>query len=188
MIYLQLYGTFMLIGLLTIGGGYSALPLLQEHCVSGHGWLTMTEFSDLVAIAEITPGPISINAATFVGVKVGGFLGGIIATLGFVTLPFLIVSILFIVYKKYRKMTIMQGVLGGLRPAIVALIASAGLSILILALFGEGGLASGDLELLPILLFTAALVVLRLKKPNPIFIILGSGAVGLIAHALFNQV
>lgn len=184
MIYLELYLVFALVGLLTMGGGYASLPIIQEQAVKIHSWLTMTEFADLLTISEITPGPIAINSATFVGTKVAGVPGAIVATLGFATPPFIIVSILFFVYKKYRTLNVMQGILSGLRPAVVALIASAGLTILILALWGEGGINLADTNFLSVALVLTGFLVLRKWKVNPIFVILGCGAVGLTAEFL----
>lgn len=181
---LQLYLSFALVGLLTIGGGYASLPIIQEQAVTIHGWLTMTEFTDLLTIAEITPGPIAINSATYVGTKVAGIPGAVIATLGFATCPFIVVSVFFFLYKKYRELNIMQGVLSGLKPAVVALIASAGLSILILALWGEGGFSLANTNLLSIFIIAAGFFVLRKWKPNPIIIIFGSGVIGLAAEII----
>ena len=134
-IYLQLFWSFFQIGLFSIGGGYAAMPLIQNQVVSIHGWLNMTEFADIVTIAEMTPGPIAINSATFVGTKVAGLAGAIVATVGCVFPSCVIVLTLAFVYYRYRSLSLVQGVLGGLRPAVVAMIASAGLSILLLALF-----------------------------------------------------
>lgn len=184
MLILQLYASFFMVGLLTIGGGYASLPLIKEQTVVVHQWLTMTEFSDLITISEITPGPIAINAATFVGIKTAGLPGAIVATLGFVTAPFIIVSLLYWIYKKYRSLDVMQGILGGLRPAVVALIASAGLSILILALWGEDGVMLGSVNILSAVLMIAAFAGLRRFKPNPIFAIAGCGVAGVAAELI----
>ena len=81
-IYLQLFWSFFQIGLFSIGGGYAAMPLIQNQVVSIHSWLTMAEFADIVTIAEMTPGPIAINSATFVGTKVAGLAGAVVATAG----------------------------------------------------------------------------------------------------------
>ena len=184
MLVLQLYLSFALVGLFTVGGGYASLPLIQQQAVELHGWLTMTEFTDLITIAEITPGPIAINSATFVGVKIAGLVGAVAATLGFVTAPFIIVSLLFFIYKKYREFEMINGILSGLRLAVVALIASAGLSILILALWGEGGVSASSTDILSVILLAASLAALRKWKLNPIFVILGCGAVGGAVEAI----
>ena len=133
MIYLQLLLSFLQIGLLSFGGGYAALPLIQDQIVSLHGWLSMEEFTDLITISQMTPGPIAINAATFVGLKIAGVPGAIVATLGCVLPSCVIVTLIAGLYLKYRTMRVLQSVLGTLRPAVVALIASAGVSILLTA-------------------------------------------------------
>ena len=82
MIYLELFWSFFQIGLFSIGGGYAAMPLIQNQVVDIHPWLTMTQFADIMTIAEMTPGPIAINSATFVGIQVAGLPGAVIATVG----------------------------------------------------------------------------------------------------------
>ena len=127
---LQLFWSFFQIGLFSIGGGYAAMPLIQHQVVDLHGWLTMQEFVDIVTISQMTPGPIAINSATFVGTRIAGLPGAIIATIGCVFPSCIIVLTLAWVYYRYRTLSVVQGVLGGLRPAVVAMIASAGVSIL----------------------------------------------------------
>ncbi len=188
MIYLELLVSFLYIGVLAIGGGYAALPLIQTQCVEFRGWLTMSEFTDLLTISQITPGPIAINSATFVGMKVAGFPGALVATLGFVLPPFLIVSLLWVLYKKYRSLTVMQGILSGLRPAVVALIASAGVSVIVQALWGEAAISLSGTDWLSGVLLLAGFVVLRKWKTDPIFVILGCGALGLLAEVLQNLI
>ena len=85
MIYLELFWSFFQIGLFSIGGGYAALPMIRQQIVETHGWLSMTAFTDVITIAEMTPGPIAINAATFVGTQLAGLPGAVLATLGCVT-------------------------------------------------------------------------------------------------------
>ena len=82
MIYLQLFLSFLQIGLFSFGGGYAAMPLVQGQVVTAHGWLSMSEFTDLITISQMTPGPIAVNSATFVGIKIAGIPGALIATLG----------------------------------------------------------------------------------------------------------
>ena len=94
MIYLQLFWSFFQIGLFSIGGGYAALPLIQTQVVQVHSWITMNEFNDLITISQMTPGPIAINSATFVGNQIAGLGGAIISTLGCIMPSCIIISIL----------------------------------------------------------------------------------------------
>ena len=179
MAYLALFWSFFQIGLFSIGGGYAAMPLIQEQVVEINGWLSLGEFADVVTLSQMTPGPIAINAATFVGIRVGGIGGAVVATLGCVTPSCIIVLVLAKLYYKYRSLSLIKGVLAGLRPAVVALIAAAGMSILTLSFWGPGGeirLASTDW--VAVLLFAAGFFVLRKWKPNPVFVMLGAGVLG----------
>ena len=100
----------------------------------------MAEFTDLITISQMTPGPIAINSATFVGIKIAGMPGALVATLGCILPSCIIVTIIAYLYMRYRNLDTLQGILGMLRPAVVALIASAGISILITAFFGDSGI------------------------------------------------
>lgn len=186
MIYLKLLISFFQVGLFSIGGGYAALPLIQEQVVNKNHWLSMSEFTDLITISQMTPGPIAINSATFVGNQVAGIGGSVVATLGCVLPSFIIVLTLAYIYYKYKDITIVQGILGGLRPAVVALIASAGISIIVNAFWGEQGFSTrlADLNYVAIGLFAVSLVVLRKFKPNPALIMLGCGIVGMVVYLL----
>ena len=93
MVYLMLFLSFLQVGMFSIGGGYAAIPLIQSQVVDVHGWLTMEEFMNLVTIAEMTPGPIAINSATFVGIRIAGLLGAVIATFGCILPSCILVSI-----------------------------------------------------------------------------------------------
>lgn len=140
----------------------------------------MAEFADVVTISEMTPGPISINAATFIGTKLGGVGGAVIATFGFVLPSFIFVSMLAWIVVKFKDMKALKRVLSGLRPASVALIASAGLSIFILTIWGTEGFSMdiAGINFVAVALFTVALFVLRWKKPNPIAVMLFAGLIG----------
>lgn len=127
MIYLQLFLAFLRIGAFSFGGGYAAMPLIQEEVVNHYHWISMADFTDLVTISQMTPGPIAINAATFIGLQMAGPLGAVAATLGNVLPSCVVVTIIAIIYTKYRKLSLLQGVLKTLRPAVVALIFTAGL-------------------------------------------------------------
>ena len=122
---LDLFLCFVQVGLFSIGGGYAAMPMIQAKAVEHYHWLTMGEFTDLMTIAEMTPGPITVNSATFVGIRMAGIPGALVATMGCILPSLIIVSLLSWLYEKYRSMDAMQAVLACLRPAVVALIASA---------------------------------------------------------------
>ncbi|MBE5802137.1 MAG: chromate transporter [Clostridiales bacterium] len=177
---LDLFLSFLQVGLFSVGGGYVAIPLIQQQVVALHGWIPMAIFNDLVTIAEMTPGPIGINAATFVGVRVAGLPGAIVASLGFILPSLLIVSLLGWLYYRYQKVQMMQSILGGLRPAVVALIASAALGIAMQAVFGSAKLLLSELDWLALVLMTAAFLALRLLKWNPILTMLLCGVAYLL--------
>lgn len=186
MVYLKLFWSFFQIGLFSIGGGYAAMPLIQEQVVDIHRWLDIQEFADIVTISGMTPGPIAINAATFVGTKVTGFWGAIVATMGCVLPSCIIVLTLAYFYYKYQGATLIKGILQGLRPAVVAMIASAGLSILCLALFGVGQLEFPirQVDWWAVGIFAACFIILRKWKVNPILVMSGAGAAGIFIYRI----
>ena len=163
------------------------MPLIQNQVVDVHPWLTMTQFADIMAIAEMTPGPIAINSATFVGIQVAGLPGAIIATIGCVFPSCVIVMALACIYYRFRGLNVVQGVLNGLRPAVIAMIASAGISLLILAIYGQRELPTDliSLDMIALILFVISIIVLRKWKPNPIWVMTGSGLAGIILYSLF---
>lgn len=178
MIYLELFLAFVQIGLLSFGGGYASLPLIQTIIVEANGWLTMGEYVDVITISQMTPGPIAINSATFVGSKVGGVLGALAATIGSVTPSIVICLFLAWVYYKYKNLGVIKGILSGLRPAIVALIAVAGIGILQTAFIMD---EVNTINYVGTGLFVFCLVVIRVnKKIDPIAIMLGSGFLNLL--------
>ena len=121
MILLKLFISFLQIGAFSFGGGYAAMPLIQHQVVELHQWLSMVEFSDLITISQITPGPIAINSATFVGLKINGFIGALAATMGCIIPSCIIVSIIAYIYLKYQQMSIIQNILKYIRPALFLL-------------------------------------------------------------------
>lgn len=186
MVYLELFWSFFQIGLFSIGGGHAAMPLIQNQVVDLHGWLTMLQFADIVTIAEMTPGPIAINAATFVGIQVAGLLGAVIATIGCVFPSCVIVLTLAYVYYRFRGLSLVQGILAGLRPAVVAMIASAGISLFSMAVYGERTLPENlmTVDWTALGIFLVGLFVLRKWKLNPIFVMAGSGVAGALIHLI----
>ncbi len=187
MICLELFWSFFKIGLFSIGGGYAAMPLIQSQVVDLNEWLTISQFADIMTIAEMTPGPIAINSATFVGIQIAGLPGAIVATVGCVFPSCMIVMTLAYVYYRFRGLNMVQGILAGLRPAVVAMIASAGISLLILALYGERNLPSDFThpDWISAAIFALAFIILRVLKIKPMWVMAGSGVMGVILYAIF---
>ena len=152
------------------------MPIIQNQVVDIHGWLSLSEFTDLVTISQMTPGPIAINAATFVGIRIAGLPGAVIATLGCIVPSCIIVSLITLLYTRYQNLRVMEGVLRALRPAVVAMIGSAGLSILISAFWGsEGVIQLRETRLDNVILFVAAVFLIQKKKWNPIAVMVLAG-------------
>ena len=183
MILLQLFWSFLQIGLFSFGGGYAAMPLIQAQIVTQHGWLGMAEFTDLVTISQMTPGPIAINAATFVGLRVAGLSGALAATVGCMLPSCVLVTLPARLYLRYRKLSLLQGVLTSLRPAVVAMIASAGVSILVTAFWNEAVTFAGTNWRL-VVIFASSLLLLRRTKLSPILVMTLAGAANLLLELL----
>ena len=178
MIWFQLFLSFLQIGLFSFGGGYAAMPLIQEQIVNIHGWLDMDQFTDLITISQMTPGPIAINSATFVGIRIGGIPGALVATLGCILPSCIIVTLIAKLYLKYQNVDTLQSVLNSLRPAVVAMIASAGISVLITAFWGEDTV----IDLLQtnwilVVIFLLCVLLLRKTKMNPILVMVLAGVI-----------
>lgn len=180
MIYVELFLSFLKVGLFSVGGGYAAIPLIQSQIVEGKNWITMSEFTNLVTIAEMTPGPISVNSATFVGIRIAGIPGAFAATAGCIAPALFIVTFLAFLYYRYKGASAVGAVLSSLRPAVVALIAAAGLSMLKTALFGEGAVSAEALHLAGGVIFLAAFLFLRRLKWNPILVMCLCGGANLL--------
>lgn len=182
MIFAELFFTFFIIGMFTIGGGYAMLSLIQNEVVTVHGWIDDTTFTDIVAISQMTPGPIGINSATYIGYEVLAqsgaseflsILGSFTATFAVVLPSFIIVLLLCKVYDKWKDHPIFKGVMMGLRPAVLGLIGTAALN-----------LATPDnfIDWKSFVICIAAFAALYFKKLGP-FAVLGIGAlVGLIFY------
>lgn len=194
MIFLDLFFSFLKIGLFTIGGGYAMLPLISETVVE-KGWLTAAQTIDFVAIAESTPGPFSINVATFVGMTVGNatsgsFWGGalgILCTVGGLFIPsFVIILIVYKLSEKFMKSKVINDAFVTVRPTIVALIASAFLSLAAATFLGKGSGGQISVNWFGIVWFAVCFAALRLfgKKIHPIFIIIISAGVGILYYGV----
>lgn len=186
MILLELFLSFVQIGLFSFGGGYAALPLIQQQVVDNHAWLSMTEFTNLITISQMTPGPIAINSATFVGIKIAGIPGAVVATLGCVLPSCVIVTIIAKLYLKYRNMAMLQGILHSLRPAVVALIGSAGISVLQSAFWGTGAVSLSQINWVMVVIFALCLIPLLKTKVNPVWVMLGAGVANLLVKLVMK--
>lgn len=187
MICLKLLWSFLQVGLFSFGGGYGILPVIQQQVVTQNHWLTLKEFTDVVTISQMTPGPIALNASTFVGMKMAGIMGAVVATFGCALPTAVLALIVGHYYYKYRDITLVNGIFEGLRPAIVSLIASAGLSILFLSLFNTEVFTKSvlyNIDWKSVVTFIISLFILRKWKTNPIYIMIGSGAVGAVVYLL----
>ena len=184
MILVSLFISFVIIGAFSFGGGYAALPLIQNQIVSLHHWLSPDEFNHLITISQMTPGPIAINSATFVGLKIDGIAGAVTATLGCVLPSCIIVTLLAHVYLKYRDLSVIRTVLGTLRPAVIALIATAGLAMLIPVIFQDSALRLDAVRIEGIALFLGCLWLPRKKRCSPILVMVLAGALQAGLYAL----
>ena len=179
-LYLELIISFIKVGAFSFGGGYAALPLIQDEVVTSHNWLDMSEFTNLITISQMTPGPIAINSATFVGIKIAGIPGAIVATIGCVLPACFIVTTLAWLYIKFRKVDTLQGILTTLRPAVVAMIATAGVSILVSSFWGGEDIVLSGIKISAVVIFVICMVLLMKFKMNPILVMLLAGVMNVV--------
>ena len=192
MIYLQLFLSFLQIGAFSFGGGYAAMPLIQNQVVQLHPWLSQSEFTDLITNSQMTPGPIAVNSATFVGTRIAGVPGALAATIGCVLPSCILVTILAKIYLKYRSLSLLQGILKSLRPAVIAMIAAAGVSILVTAFWGndisslhlDAILSSTNIRAVGI--FLLSLILLAKFKMDPIHVMLLSGGAEVVMQLIMK--
>ena len=177
MIYIELFLAFLQIGAFSFGGGYAAMPLIQAQVIDKYGWLTISDFTDLITISQMTPGPIAINSATFVGNQIAGIPGAIVATFGCILPSCIFVTALAWLYSKYRNLIMLQGILESLRPAVVAMIAAAGITILLPAFFLNSQIQLKNFQIRPVLYFLVSLILLRKWKLNPIIVMVLCGLI-----------
>jgi chromate transporter len=195
-LFMQLAWTFFLVGAFTFGGGYAMLSLIQGQVVVAHGWISESTFTDIVAISQMTPGPIGINSATYVGysvlyeatgVHLLGVLGSAVATLSLVLPSFLVVLALVRVYTKFSRSPLFEGTMGWLRPAVVGLIGAAAV-ILVVRVAWAGCVPSFSVvrenfvDWKSWCLLGAAFVASYWGKVNPILVILAGAVLGLLLY------
>ena len=178
MIYLQLFCSFLQIGLFSFGGGYASLPLIEDQVTNFHHWMTVPEFTDLITISQMTPGPIAVNSATFVGIRIAGIPGAVAATAGCVLPSCIIIFILAGLYLRYRNGSLLNSALTALRPAVVAMIASAVLSVLLTAFFrNEQELTLSGIQWEMVFIFILCFFLLRKTKVSPVAVMLLAGVI-----------
>ena len=185
---LTLFFTFFKIGLFTFGGGYAMLPFIQQE-VMQNNWLDEATFVNFVGISESSPGPFAINIATFIGMEKGGWLGSALATLGVVLPSFIVILIVAQFYLKFKESRIVSGVMSGLKPAAVGLIAAAVITMVIEVLFPAGfswNLFAGAQIYISLAIFALGLWLLLKMKKHPIFIICVSAVLGIAAGYIFG--
>lgn len=192
MIFLQLFYTFFKIGLFGFGGGYAMLSMIQGEVVTRYGWLTSSEFTDIVALSQMTPGPIGINSATYVGyssiVQAGyspvfGVLGSAIATFAVCFPSFVLMLLISKYFLKYQKHPMVEAVFKGLRSAVVGLLAAAALLLMTPENFSSPDESMMQF-VLSIVLFSGTFIASFKFKVHPILLIVICGAVGGIVYSL----
>lgn len=172
MIYLDIFITFFKIGLFSFGGGYAMLPLIQREVVSLHNWVSAKEFIDIVAISQITPGPISINSATYIGCKTAGVFGSTVATLGVITPSIIIMIIISRFFIRFKNNKYMENAFLGLRPATIGLIAAAAILVAY----------DSFIDLKSVIIFIAAFLLSYRYKLDPILLTVLAAVAGIILY------
>ena len=176
---LQLFVSYLKIGFFGFGGGYAMLSLIHSEVVVRNGWLTNGEFSDIVAISQMTPGPIAINSATYIGYEVAGFWGSVVATVA-VCLPALTIMMLITrFFLRLRDNRYVQGVVMGMRPVVVGMIAAAAL----LLIFPHSADGRSFIDGWSWVIFIAVLLA-SVKRVNPILLIVLSAVAGIVIYGL----
>jgi len=188
---IKLVLTFAKIGLFSFGGGYAMIPIIQQE-IESNNWLTSAEFVDIIAIAEMTPGPIAVNSATFVGYKISGVWGGILATFGVALPSFILAVLISSYYLKFKRNRISNSIFYGIRPVITALVLSATVVIAETCLIRESFFSAGFKEIMKTPLayidvislgiIASSLIVLKKFKIHPIGLIFLSGILGVFFY------
>ena len=173
MIYLKLFYVFFKVGLFSFGGGYAILPLMQHEVVDVNKWISFKEFMDIVAVSQITPGPISINLATHVGYRIGGVIGSTIATTSVILPSIIIISLIVIFLKKFNKLPVVQRVFKSLRITVVGLILAAGIALFVKENF---------IDYKSYIIFASVLIGGLVFKIGSITLIILSGIAGAILY------
>ena len=193
MIFRQLFLVFSKIGIVGFGGGYAMLSLIQDDVVNKHGWLSSAEFTDIVAVSQMTPGPLGINMATYVGytsvVNAGystglAMLGSLLATLSILWLPFILMIVVSRFLLKHKESPIIKSIFAGLRPTIVGLVAAAALVLMNAENFGAPRTALLQF-VVSLILFALAFISVYRFKVSPLKILALAGIFGMVFYSVF---
>ena len=179
MIYLQLFLSFLQIGMFSFGGGYAAMPLIQGQVVTTHGWLTMSEFTDLITISQITPGPIAVNSATFVGLKIAGIPGALVAILGTILPPFVIIAAISVCYNVFRSNFFVAQMLSGMQAGVGAVIAS--------VTYDMGAPIVKEKDPMSLVIMLGAFLAACILEINVVYIVIVCGLIGLVRTLLSKR-
>lgn len=169
---IQLFMTFFKIGAFSFGGGYAMLPLLEEEVIRNHGWMTSGEFIDIFAISEMTPGPIAVNAATFLGFRVSGITGAATATFAVILPSFIVISIIFASLARFKNSKYVSWIFEGIRPIVIGLILAAGITVA----------KSSFVDIKSIIIAIGLFYSVSFKDLNPIIAIIIGGVLGVMLY------
>lgn len=193
MMYLELFITFFKIGLFTFGGGYAMIPLIRQEVV-GHDWLTIMELSDFIAIAQSTPGPFAVNIATFVGMETGGFLGAFLTATAVASASFIVIILIAKLFTNFLKNQWIQGMLLGMRPVVIALIASTTVLLMLNSFIIQAvdlrspGDVFSALRYPELIIFGICTFLYFKRKLHPIQLILTSAGLGILFFGILPLV
>ena len=174
---LPLFLAFLKIGAFTFGGGYAMIPIIQREIVENKKWITDDDILEIIAIAESTPGPIAINSATFVGYRVGGFVGAMLATLGVVIPPFCIIFAISFVLRQFSEMKAVKYAFWGIRAGVLALICKALWSMY----------KKVDKGLIPYIIMALAFIAVAVFDINVLYVIIGCAVIGLVTSLIASR-
>jgi chromate transporter len=171
---IKLFIAFLKIGAFSFGGGYGVLAFMQKEIIDLNKWISLQDFTNIVAIAEMTPGPIAVNASTYVGYKIGGFFGSTLATFGVILVPFTLSLIVSIYFNKFKHLKQVNWVIKGIRPAVLGLLAA--------ACFNIGKISFVDLK--SVIIGIAVFGAVYKFKVNPILALVASGVMGVVLYGM----
>lgn len=178
----ELLASFFKVGLCSIGGGYAVIPMIQQEIVERRGWITARVFADIITISQMTPGPLAVNASTFVGVQAAGIAGALTATVGCTVSGVIISALLYSFLIKNRASSLTPELIGPLKAASAGLILSAAATITLSTLVARTPSGAASIDRTALLLFAASLLAARRYRINPVMIIAAAGLAGLIIN------